>query len=60
MKRIDLFADFLVKIIIVFVVGAVMPDFRSQKTNLVQRTQLRHAFHVMLEQEEPIVAFIEI
>ena len=58
MKRIDLFADFLAKIIIVFVVGQVMPDFRSQKTNLVQRTRLRHAFHVMLEQEEPIVAFI--
>jgi hypothetical protein len=34
-------------------------DFRTRKLLLVQRTQMRQAFHTMLEQEDPIIAFIE-
>ncbi|MHC4751373.1 MAG: hypothetical protein ACYTFW_16060 [Planctomycetota bacterium] len=35
------------------------PDFRTRKLNLVQQTQTRQAVRTMLEQEDPIVAFIE-
>ncbi|MCP4260877.1 MAG: hypothetical protein GY774_25715 [Planctomycetes bacterium] len=35
------------------------PDFRARKLNLIQRTQIRRAFNTMLEQEDPVIAFIE-
>jgi hypothetical protein len=38
---------------------ALSPEYRSQKTNLVQTTRSRHAIHTMLEHQEPIVAYIE-
>ena len=40
-------------------IEAESPAFRSQKTNMVQTTRVRHAIHAMLEHEDPIVAYIE-
>jgi hypothetical protein len=38
----------------------LLPDIKTQKTNLLKRAHMQQAFHTMLEQEDPIIAFIEI
>jgi hypothetical protein len=38
----------------------LQPDFRTQRTTLLQRTRVSQAFHTMLEQEDPIVACLEV
>jgi hypothetical protein len=37
----------------------LQPDFKTKKMSMVQRTQLRYAYHTMLKKENPIEAFIE-
>ncbi len=38
----------------------LLPGFKTQRTNLVQRTQMTQAFHTMLEQDDPIIACLEL
>jgi len=35
-------------------------DLKTQKTNLLKRARIQQAFHTMLEQKDPIIAFLEI
>ncbi|MHC4521773.1 MAG: hypothetical protein ACYTAS_24535 [Planctomycetota bacterium] len=37
----------------------LLPDFRTQRTTLLQRSRLSQGFHAMLEHDDPIVACLE-
>jgi hypothetical protein len=37
----------------------LVPGLKTRKINLIMRTRLRQAFRTMLDQEDPIIAFIE-
>ncbi len=37
----------------------LLPDLKTRRSNLIMRTRLGQAFRAMLDQEDPVVAFIE-
>jgi hypothetical protein len=40
-------------------IDTLLPGIRTQKTNLIQKARLRQGFNTMIEQKEPVIAFIE-
>ncbi len=40
-------------------IDELLPNLKTQKTNLIQRSRMKQAFHTMLRQEDPIIAYIE-
>ncbi|MHC4665204.1 MAG: hypothetical protein ACYS9T_04500 [Planctomycetota bacterium] len=37
----------------------LMPDLKTRRLSLIMRTRLQQAFRAMLDQEDPVIAFIE-
>ncbi len=60
-KQLDNFEEYAASIIkqAADALDILLPGVRTQKTNLIQMARLRQGFNTMIEQKEPITAFVE-